>query len=556
MALGASLLPRSALACGGFFCSAVNPVNQAAERIVFAHNADQTVTAVIEIQYQGPSSKFSWLLPISSVPSGDQIQVASTSAFQRLQQATNPQYNLQVRFEGTCLVDNRGAPQATASGPGGVLLGGNSADHDGVTVEASGVVGSFDWTVISLDKSLSDPAMAAVMWLQQNGYDVPGGAPALLGPYLADGLYLLALKLQKGADTGSIRPIVLTYDASKPMIPIKLTAVAASDDMGVMTWILGDARAVPANYNALELNEARIDWFTSASNYNAVVTQAADDAGGQGFVTEMAGSTTTLKDTIWSQSMQAAWERASQEPDSLQAYALVTSSFSGADGLNDVVAKHATFADGITPDQIKQCPPCYSPTAVDSGFLQAVEENVIKPLRVVQDLIDAHPQVTRLYTTMSANEMTVDPLFTFNPDLGPVSNVHTATRVVECDGNHTAQDAPWRIELPQGGIIRGGPETLGSWPSEFASQPPNLRISREGESGSGKVVEDNAGTIQASLDDYSARHPRPSPTGDSGGCQLTSTPRHAGAWAVLLLGLLRRGRRGESSKRTVERRDR
>ena len=56
-----------------------------------------------------------------------------------------------------------------------------------------------------------------------------------------------------------------------------------------MTWLLSDARAVPMNYNALELNEARINWFNASSNYNDVVTAAANDAGGQGFVTEFAG---------------------------------------------------------------------------------------------------------------------------------------------------------------------------------------------------------------------------------------------------------------------------
>src|SRR6266850_4793272 len=101
-ALAIGVTPAPASACGGFFCSQTQGVNQAAERIVFAKNNDGTVTAVIEIQYQGPSDKFSWLLPISSVPMGDQIAVASNVAFQRLQQATNPQYNLTTRVEGTC----------------------------------------------------------------------------------------------------------------------------------------------------------------------------------------------------------------------------------------------------------------------------------------------------------------------------------------------------------------------------------------------------------------------------------------------------------------------
>src|SRR5688572_8635184 len=117
LTLSASLSPRAASACGGFFCSQAQGVNQAAERIVFANNGDGTVTAVIEIQYQGPADEFSWLLPISSVPQGDQIAVGSSLSFQRLQQATNPQYSLTTRIEGTCDQEpNQGFGGSAATG--------------------------------------------------------------------------------------------------------------------------------------------------------------------------------------------------------------------------------------------------------------------------------------------------------------------------------------------------------------------------------------------------------------------------------------------------------
>src|SRR5262245_8397177 len=95
-AVGVATLALStpARACGGFFCSQAQPVNQAAERIIFADNGDGTVTAVIQILYEGPSENFSWLLPISTVPQGDDIAVASDLAFTRLQAATNPSYRL------------------------------------------------------------------------------------------------------------------------------------------------------------------------------------------------------------------------------------------------------------------------------------------------------------------------------------------------------------------------------------------------------------------------------------------------------------------------------
>src|SRR5262249_2587210 len=102
-ALGGLLVPAQALACGGFFCNQSQPVNQAAEGIVFADNGDGTTTAVIQIMYDGPSESFSWLLPISSVPDPETgVGVASNVAFQRLQSATNPSYSLTTRVEGTC----------------------------------------------------------------------------------------------------------------------------------------------------------------------------------------------------------------------------------------------------------------------------------------------------------------------------------------------------------------------------------------------------------------------------------------------------------------------
>src|SRR5688572_25176316 len=122
LALGVS----PAEACGGFFCSQSQPVNQAAERIVFSQNGDGTVTAVIQILYEGPSENFSWLLPIASVPEGDDIAVASNLAFTRLQAATNPAYNLNTRIEGECRSDGNFPPTL----PGGVAAdsGGPRAD--------------------------------------------------------------------------------------------------------------------------------------------------------------------------------------------------------------------------------------------------------------------------------------------------------------------------------------------------------------------------------------------------------------------------------------------
>ena len=502
-----ALVPSAALACGGFFCNSAQPVNQAAEGIIFADNGDGTTTAVIQIRYQGPSQSFSWLLPISSAPKSDaDIGIASNQAFQRLQAATNPNYRLNVRQEGLCKPEeSKALPTSTG---GSSSSAGGSTGAPIVTVDASGVVGSFEWTVISVNASSANPADAAVAWLQDNGYDVPSGSPKLLGPYLESGMHLLALRLTKGADAGSIRPIILTYEGTQPSIPMKLTAVAANADMGVLTWVLGKSRSVPQNYLSLELNEARINWFNPNSNYNSVVTAAANDAGGQGFVTEFAGPTTSLQSAIWPVYDETSWTQFKTSPPQASNlfFNQAVSQYGQWDGFWDATRAVVTLPADLSFDQLKACPSCYAATLsfVPASYLAELEKTVIEPVKRVQALIDAHPEITRMYTTLSADEMTLDPLFTFNADLPAVSNQHVAARVVECDPSVTFSQAPWRIELPQGGVIRGVGPQIGTWPAALGNLPPNRTIVRAAASGEGKVLEDNSGDIQAQLAAYNA----------------------------------------------------
>ncbi|MES1187444.1 MAG: DUF2330 domain-containing protein, partial [Myxococcales bacterium] len=415
-----------------------------------------------------------------------------------------------TRVEGTCRqqdFNNSGLPGSSTGGTasGGPLI---SPNGSGVTVEASGVVGAFEWTVISLDQSLAQPADAAIAWLGQNQYDVPQGAAGLLGPYLEDGMYLLALKLTKGADSGSIRPIVLTYTGAEASIPVKLTAVAANDDMGVLTWLLGPSRAVPRNYLSLELNEARINWFNAASTYNSVVIEAANDAGGQGFVTEFAGKTDKLKSLVWTQSDDQIWTAIQGQiyGSFSEFFTQVYVQYGAWDGFWDATRAAVTLPANLAFEDFKLCPNCYAAQIEfkPASYLAELQKSVIDPVKLVQNLIDAHPHMTRLYTTLSAEEMTVDPIFTFNADLDDVDNQHTAERVIECTPKLLQSEAPWRIELPQGGVVRGNASSSATWPTALDSLPSNRRVVRTGASGAGKVVEDNAASIATMLDDYNA----------------------------------------------------
>ena len=60
-----------------------------------------------------------------------------------------------------------------------------------------------------------------VGWLQDNSYNVSDNMTPVMQPYIDGGMVFLAVKLRGGAEASDIVPIVMTYSADKPMIPIQ-----------------------------------------------------------------------------------------------------------------------------------------------------------------------------------------------------------------------------------------------------------------------------------------------------------------------------------------------
>lgn len=512
-----TLEPKSAQACGGLFCNLSSPVEQTAERIVFVVNDDDTTTAIIEIQYQGPSEKFAWLLPMPGVP---KVGVSAQEALDAIDQATAPQYVLEYTYDPDCAVPG---PALAAGGAGGFPTDSVTLEDDAVTVLDQGNAGPYDYVTISADAGQEDAAQKAVDWLQENGYDVGAGAE-VLAPYLSQGLNLVAFRLTKGQDVGSILPVQLTYEGSVPSIPIQPTAVAAQDDMGVRVFLLGEARGVSDNYLSLTLNEARINWFNWQDGYNQVVSEAADEAGGHGFVTEYAGAASKLAKMIWTDEVEQSWATL-QDFSGTGAELMMTARFPFAryQAFRRAVELSVALPEGITVDEFATDPvgyeQQYGPDLVDKAvFMKALEEQIVVPLKDAQAMVDAHRYMSRLYTTLSPEEMVVDPSFVFNDTLEDVSNIHRAKAAILCDGGSSS----WVVTLEDGTELQGGQS--GVWFAGATALPAAASITAVGASGDPEVVVDNSAMIEDAIDEMQGTVPADS----SGGGTPTSAPAEQG----------------------------
>ena len=264
-------LANAAGACGGFFCQN-NPVDQTGERIVFSVNDDGTITSLIQIQYVGSAEDFSWILPLPSAISADDLAVPDDGdlVFDELHSLTD------VRII---------APPRPACADVAVNFSATtSAQSESVEVIASGEVGPFGFDVITSQ----DPA-ALTDWLRDNNYRVTEAMEPLIDVYVEERFAFLAMRLLDGEDSDSIQPIEITYEGTQPMIPIRLTAVAAASNMPVFTWIFADAQAVPDNYVHMDIATAQITFSTFGGNdYQTLLRNKADEHGGQAFITEFA----------------------------------------------------------------------------------------------------------------------------------------------------------------------------------------------------------------------------------------------------------------------------
>jgi hypothetical protein len=501
-------MSRCAHAFGGVWSSQAAPVKQTAERIVFVDNPDSTVTAIVQLDYAGPSPRFAWVIPVPGKPT---VGISSNTLFERLDAATAPEYWVEVT-DGPCTHAPDAAVPAAPSRPDDAAAPAMKVDR--------GSVGPYDYVDLVVDPQRGDPTEFATHWLTSNGYEVTGIESAALGWYLSRGYHLLAFRLTSGLDAaaGAIRPVVLTYESKQPTIPLRPTAVSAREGMGVQVWVFGPSQAVPVNYRSLVLDEARIDWLSAGrfaagtlpkggvgpvgahvsrpSNYDAVVAAADREASGQGFVTELGGPASQYRALVWSSldAKELPTIASQHYADGIDAIIAANGLFGGWDGWQDAIRAATALPADVTIDAFARDPGRYRGLAkVDTvRFFERLREGVVKPVADAAAMFDRAPYLTRLYGVMRPDAMTIDPVFDYDVDLAQISNVHVARQRIDCGRTPDRQDASWRLRVPQGGVIAGQGNL---WPVSAEAMPANLKIVDLSGGGAGTVVKDNSDAI-------------------------------------------------------------
>ena len=503
----ATLMPSAAWACGGCFSPVLPPapgqvgsgqaVLQNAERVVFMRDEQTKTSRVwVEVRYTGAAEDFGWVLPLPKQPT---VTVGTTVALDRIDDATAARYLTKSQGSENCRSPNEGCAddRQSVGEPTGGFPSADAGTSDGgtaggVEVLDQGQTGPYDYSVIK-----GSDAKALQQWLDSRGYKTPASATPIIQSHADKGDGFVAIKLQNGKGIDLIRPVVLEMHDAEPCVPLRLTSIAATDDMNVVVTLAGVGRAIPKNMMHVEVNPARINWLSNANNYEQVVAAAIDEAAGRAFITESAQSggaaagalpSTAQLDTKWAAEATNLYDLGIAlynadptgastpwlHPDSAKLFvekAGIVEPIFKVFGVKDGPAALAQLwvcgsiwsGNTFSPIGNDTCIPAgesfFSPSATweasDAKLLpadgkalaEALEAEIAAPIRTLREQFAAAKTVTRLVLKIGPTEMDRDPVFAFNPSLPDVARDRVAKTWQVCqDGWFPASHT--RVEIP------------------------------------------------------------------------------------------------------------
>jgi hypothetical protein len=132
----------------------------------------------------------------------------------------------------------------------------------GITIESQFTVGEYDILILSARES-----SGLETWLIQNGYRLPRGARRLLRPYIRQNMkfFVAKVNLEEFESSGyqSLRPLKITFDSPRFMLPIRLGMVNARQAQDLIVYILSsEGQAEVTNYRTVKVpTDAEIPLF-------------------------------------------------------------------------------------------------------------------------------------------------------------------------------------------------------------------------------------------------------------------------------------------------------
>jgi hypothetical protein len=247
------LSPEAQAFCGFYVAKADSKLYNQASQVAIARSGERTVLTMAN-DYQGAVKDFAMVVPVPVVLKKDQIKVAEPKIMERLDAFSAPRL-VEYFDRDPCVPppEQYNAAPLQAAPPPAAEPAPESRSSLGVTVEARYNVGEYDILILSARES-----GGLETWLVRNGYRIPAGARNLLQPYIRQKMkfFVAKVNLKKFNQTGyqSLRPLQISYNSPRFMLPIRLGMANAKSAQDLLIYILSpNGAAEVTNYRTVKV---------------------------------------------------------------------------------------------------------------------------------------------------------------------------------------------------------------------------------------------------------------------------------------------------------------
>jgi hypothetical protein len=269
-----TLIGYEAIAFCGFYVSkADGTLKNKTSQVIVVRDGDRNVITMYN-DFKGDTKDFAMVVPVPSVLQKKDIRVVDQQIFKTLNEYSQPRLveyfdqNPCNRVQYETVMDSGAAlGQATSVAPPPALQ-----RREKVKIEARYLVGEYDILILSAEEST-----ALKTWLDENGYKIPKGAAEVLEPYIKSNLKFFVVKVnekeKKKLGGNFLRPIQITFNSPKFMLPIRLGMANADGDQDMIVYGFSKkGRVECTNYRTVTLPTGKNIPLFVKKNFSAFYT--------------------------------------------------------------------------------------------------------------------------------------------------------------------------------------------------------------------------------------------------------------------------------------------
>ena len=251
----AMLTHEASAFCGFYVSKADGTLKNKTSQVILVRDGNRNVITMYN-DFQGNFKDFAMVVPVPVVLKKSDIKVVDQQIFNTLNDYSKPRL-VEYYDANPCVQyynQYKSAPNAMMDSEVIVGYGARSKKADDrVKIEAKYLVGEYDILILSATESTGLKS-----WLNENGYKIPSGAEEVLEPYIKSNLKFFVVKVNekelKKLRSNFLRPIQISFNSPKFMLPIRLGMANADGDQDMLVYAFSKkGRIECTNYRTFSL---------------------------------------------------------------------------------------------------------------------------------------------------------------------------------------------------------------------------------------------------------------------------------------------------------------